>query len=232
MGKQNNRFSLVVILFIIIVIVGLPMFPVLISGRWHWWEGWTFAGISIFGFIISRILAGLRFPDLIRERSQFMRHKNVQSFDKILAPLLGIGGGLIPLTIGLDAIRGSSASFCLTIKIIAIILILTGYFIGTRALMVNRFFSGMVRIQTERGHYVVSEGPYGCVRHPGYTGALITYLATPFLLDSWWTLIPVGFTIIILVIRTAFEDNTLRKALTGYDAYAQKVRFRLIPWIW
>ena len=232
MGKDNNGFSYVRMLFMIIVIVGFPMLPILISGRWHWWEGWTYAGISIFGFIISRILAGLRFPDLIRERSQFMRHKNVQSFDKILAPLLGTGGGLIPLTAGLDAIRGSSASFSLTVKIIALILILTGYFIGTRVLMVNRFFSGMVRIQTERGHYVVSDGPYRCVRHPGYAGALITYLATPFLLDSWWTLLPVGFTIIILVIRTSLEDITLRKELTGYEEYAYKVHFRLIPWIW
>jgi protein-S-isoprenylcysteine O-methyltransferase Ste14 len=70
------------------------------------------------------------------------------------------------------------------------------------------------------------------MRHPGYAGALISYLATPFLLDSWWTLIPVAITLLIIFIRTRLEDRALQEKLEGYQDYAQKVRYRLIPGVW
>ena len=98
--------------------------------------------------------------------------------------------------------------------------------------MENRFFSGMVRIQTERGHHVVSSGPYGWIRHPGYAGALLTYLATPFFLDSRWALLPAMFITIVLIIRTSLEDQTLQNELEGYRAYAERVRYRLMPGVW
>ncbi len=94
-------------------------------------------------------------------------------------------------------------------KILALAVILAGYALGAYALIENRFFSGMVRIQTERGHRVVSSGPYRWVRHPGYLGALLTYLATPVFLDSRWAFLPAVFLAIVLVIRTALEDEHL-----------------------
>ena len=90
----------------------------------------------------------------------------------------------------------------------------------------------MVRIQTERGHQVISTGPYRWVRHPGYAGALITYLATPFFLDSIWALLPALFLMVVLVVRTSLEDRTLQEELTGYREYAGRVRFRLLPGVW
>jgi protein-S-isoprenylcysteine O-methyltransferase Ste14 len=104
--------------------------------------------------------------------------------------------------------------------------------LGSYALIENRFFSGMVRLQEDRGQHVISTGPYGWVRHPGYSGALLTYIATPFLLDSLWSFIPVVLITIILFIRTALEDKTLQEKLSGYSGYAKKVRSRLIPGIW
>ena len=90
----------------------------------------------------------------------------------------------------------------------------------------------MVRIQTDRGHKVVSSGPYRWMRHPGYAGALLTYLATPFWLDSRWTFLPVIFIAIVLGIRTSLEDKTLQAELEGYREYARRVRYRLLPGIW
>jgi protein-S-isoprenylcysteine O-methyltransferase Ste14 len=90
----------------------------------------------------------------------------------------------------------------------------------------------MVRIQTERGHQVVSSGPYRWLRHPGYAGALLTYLATPFFLDSRWALLAALFLTVVLVIRTSLEDRTLQEELTGYREYAGRVRFRLLPGVW
>jgi protein-S-isoprenylcysteine O-methyltransferase Ste14 len=117
-------------------------------------------------------------------------------------------------------------------EILALAIILSGYILGSYALIENRFFSGVVRIQTERGHYVVSSGPYRWLRHPGYAGAVLAYLATPFFLDSWWAFLPAVLLTILLVIRTALEDRTLQDELTGYYDYARRVRFRLLPGVW
>ena len=78
-------------------IVLIPLLPLLISGDWGWWEAWVYAFISIFGFVISRALAARRHPDLIAERARFMQHEDAKSWDKLLAPLVGLGGGLVPL---------------------------------------------------------------------------------------------------------------------------------------
>jgi protein-S-isoprenylcysteine O-methyltransferase Ste14 len=96
----------------------------------------------------------------------------------------------------------------------------------------NKFFSGVVRIQKDRGHTVVSTGPYAWVRHPGYAGTLGVYLVTPLLLDSRWAFIPAVMLVVALVVRTALEDRTLQKELPGYKEFTQKTRYRLIPWIW
>ena len=199
---------------------------------WGWWEAWVYAAVNILGFAVSRWLAGRRNPDLLAERSQFLQHANPEAWDKTLSPLLGLAGGAIPLVAGLDARFGPSAQFGLWIKLIAFAILLAGYILGAYALIANRFFSGMVRLQTERGHQVVSSGPYRWVRHPGYAGALLSYLAAPFLLDSWWTLLPVALTYLIIFIRTRLEDKFLQESLEGYREYAQRVRWRLIPGVW
>jgi len=90
----------------------------------------------------------------------------------------------------------------------------------------------MVRIQTEREQQVVSSGPYRWIRHPGYAGALLTYLVTPIFLDAIWAFIPAAFLGIALVIRTELEDRTLQDELKGYDDYARRVRYRFLPGVW
>ena len=96
----------------------------------------------------------------------------------------------------------------------------------------NKFFYGFLRIEPERGHTVATTGPYRCVRHPGYAGAMLFALATPLILDSLWALIPAGMILCVFFIRTALEDKTLRAELEGYEAYTQQTRYRLLPGIW
>jgi protein-S-isoprenylcysteine O-methyltransferase Ste14 len=222
------RVVLQMLFFIIIV----PFLPLLISWRWSWWEAWLYAAIGILGFAISRALAARRHPDLLAERARFLRHEDAKPWDKILAPLVGLGGGLVPLAAGLEALLGRTPPFSLSIKILSLVVILAGYALGSYALIENRFFSGMVRIQTERGHQVVSSGPYRWMRHPGYTGAIFSYLVTPLLLDSWWAFLPAILITIVLVIRTYLEDRTLQAELAGYRDYARRVRYRLLPGVW
>jgi protein-S-isoprenylcysteine O-methyltransferase Ste14 len=188
--------------------------------------------LSILGFVLSRALAARRHPDLIAERARFMQHEDAKSWDRTLAPLVSLGSVLILVVAGLDELLAWSPPFSLALKILALALILAGYALGAYALIENRFFSGVVRIQTEREHRVVMSGPYRWMRHPGYAGALVAYLATPVFLDSSWAFLPAIFLTGALVVRTSLEDRTLQEELAGYRDYARRVRFRLLPGVW
>jgi protein-S-isoprenylcysteine O-methyltransferase Ste14 len=232
MNNLQRTISPRVVVQVLFFIVVIPFLPLLISWRWDWWEAWVYAIIGILGFAISRVLVARRHPDLIAERARFMQHENAKSWDKLLALLLGLGGGLVLLVAGLDALFDWSPTFSLPVKILSLAIILAGYALGSYALIENRFFSGMVRIQTDRGHQVVSSGPYRWMRHPGYAGALLTYLATPLFLDSYWAFLPTVFITILLIIRTGLEDRFLQDELKGYRDYAGRVRYRLLPGVW
>ena len=233
---ENSKLQLNVrtVVQMLVFIVLVPFLPLLISWKWDWWQAWAYGLIGVFGFVVSRLLVNMRHPDLIAERAKFMQHEDTKSWDEVLARLVGLGGALIPLAAGLDVKYGwSKTAYSLTVELVALVVILVGYAIGSWALVENRFFSGTVRIQTERGHHVISSGPYAYVRHPGYAGALLTYFATPLLLDSPWTFVPVVFMAVVLIIRTSLEDRTLQEELPGYKEYTtQKTKYRLLPGIW
>jgi protein-S-isoprenylcysteine O-methyltransferase Ste14 len=226
--KISPRAILLVIIFIVIV----PLLPLLITQRWDWWQAWVYAIICILGFVVSRALVARRNPDLIAERSQYMEQEGTKSWDKRLSPLVSLGGALVPLAAGLEALLGRVLAFSLPITVLALVIFLAGYTLATYALYENRFFSGTVRIQTERGHHVVSSGPYRWMRHPGYAGALLSYLASPLLLDSCWAFLPAVLLALVLIIRTRLEDRTLQEELPGYRDYAARVRYRLLPGVW
>jgi len=232
MSQQRDRTLPLVLLSTLIVVIVVPFLPLLIAGRWDWWEAWAFAVISILGFAVSRLLTARQHPDLLAERAHSMRHEDAEPWDRVLAPLVGVGSGLIPLVAGLDALRGGPPRFGGIAKALALIVIVVGYAVASYALIANRFFSGTVRIQTDRDHHVVSRGPYRWVRHPGYAGALLTFVATPVLLDSLWAFVPATVIIGALVIRTRLEDRMLQERLPGYREYAGRVRYRLVPRVW
>ncbi len=100
------------------------------------------------------------------------------------------------------------------------------------AMVSNAFFVATVRHQSERGQTVVSRGPYHYVRHPGYLGTLLMYFGAPFLLDSLWAVIPAVLNMAVLIVRTALEDRMLHAELPGYEEYADRVRWRLLPGVW
>lgn len=232
MSETQKTFTLSLVIQLILVVLVAPFLPLVISGAWDWWQAWVFAVVYILSFVVSRVLASRRHPDLIKERARFMQAQNTKSWDKVFAPLLGIGSILIPVVAGLDKYYGWTSASHLTLNLIALLGILLGYAFSSWALIENRFFSGTVRIQTERGHHVISSGPYRILRHPGYAGALLSYLCMPLLFDSLWAWIPAALLIAVLFIRTALEDKTLQAELPGYKEYARKTRYRLIPGIW
>ena len=232
MATQTKLMTPKTIVQLILVLVVMPLLPLIISGAWGWWEAWAYAILSFLGFIISRALASRRHADLLVERTRSMGMQDAKTWDRILAPAMALGS-VIPLVVaGMDKLFGWTQPFELNLKIVSLVVVILGYALGSWALIENRFFSGVVRIQTDRGHHVVTTGPYRFVRHPGYAGAFWTYLATPVLLDSLWALIPTVLLIGVLVLRTSLEDRTLQAELPGYMDFTQKTRYRLFPGIW
>jgi protein-S-isoprenylcysteine O-methyltransferase Ste14 len=100
------------------------------------------------------------------------------------------------------------------------------------AMRANRFFSSVIRLQEDRGHELVTAGPYRWVRHPGYIAALTFCLSSGIALGSWLSLLPAAVCVPLLLNRTVAEDRFLKKNLKGYSAYAESVRYRLLPGIW
>jgi protein-S-isoprenylcysteine O-methyltransferase Ste14 len=133
---------------------------------------------------------------------------------------------------GLDQRYGWTGGFPIIAQIAALIVCILSYVLFVWATASNAFFSQIVRIQSERGHTVVTSGPYHYIRHPAYIGAILIELAMPILLASWWALIPSLLSSILLIVRTALEDHTLQAELAGYTDYSRQVRHRLLPGIW
>lgn len=228
--KRVNIARVVIMLLLVLVVI--PLLPILISGRWNWWEAWVMVVVFILSFVVSRALAARKTPDILKERANYNQHDNTQPWDKWLSPLVAFGSVFILLAAGLDALFHWSAGFSLPVELVGLALIVGGYVLGSYAFIENAYFSGTVRIQGERGHKVVSSGPYGWVRHPGYLGSLVASLGMPLLLDSAWAFVPVVVFGVFFIIRTRLEDRFLQENLPGYREYAQKVRYRLLPGIW
>ena len=216
--------------FILAILV--PFLPLFIARSWDWWEAWAFGIICSVGFVITRWLAARRHPDILAERGQIMNQADAKGWDKILVPTWLSLFIVIVAVAGVNKLFAWSPGFGILVSILALIIFLAGYIFGSYALIENRFFSGMNRIQTERGHQVVSSGPYAWVRHPGYTGTIISYMVVPFLLGSWWACVPTLVFVVAGILRTYLEDRMLLNELDGYGEYAQRVRYRLIPGVW
>lgn len=135
---------------------------------------------------------------------------------------------------GLDAGRYHwTAPVATVTQIVALLLVLLSYGLLSWALIVNRFFSSAVRLQPDRQQTVIDKGPYAYVRHPGYAGAIPYMVLTGLALGSWLSTMIVCIPLIVLFIRrTTLEDKMLRKGLPGYENYAARVEYRLIPGVW
>jgi len=216
-----------------VVYLSIPLVLLVCGGNFGWWQAWVYSLLIVAAGVGGRIWAERRHPGLMAERQNIEKIQGAKAWDKVLAPLMAMSIGFPPVIVaGLDYRYGWSTEFPLWLIVLGFILILLGYAFATWAMAENRFFSSVVRIQTDRGHVVCDSGPYRMVRHPGYAGNILSLLGIVLALGSVWTLIPTAAALIITVARTALEDHTLQEELPGYRDYAQHVRFRLIPGIY
>ena len=218
---------------LVVVYLLIPLLLFVCAGDPGWWQAWLYSMLIMAAGIGGRMWAEQRHPGLTAERQNIESLQNAKTWDKVLAPLMAVSVSY-PLVIvaGLDHRYNWSPDFSLCLIVTGFILITFGYVFATWALAENRFFSTVVRIQTERGHVVCDTGPYRFVRHPGYAGNILALFGIVLALGSVWTLVPAVVALIIAVIRTVLEDLTLQKELTGYRDYARRVRYRLIPGVY
>ena len=120
----------------------------------------------------------------------------------------------------------------LPVRLAALAAFAGGMSLGLWAMVVNRFVSSAVRLQTDRGHHVITTGPYRFVRHPGYAGLLVSATAGAVVIGSWWSLLPLLPAAVACVWRMGMEDRFLQRELHGYSTYASSVRYKLVPGLW
>ncbi len=214
-----------------LILTPLPLFVA--AGRVNWTMAWIFFGLNVTFTIFSRLIAYRKNPAVLMERAQSLEAENVKEWDKGLVLIVALIGPIsIFVVAGLDLRFSWLPEVALSWQIAGLILVVLGYTFGSWALIANAYFSAVVRIQAERGHTVIREGPYRYVRHPAYASSIVTFLAFPLMLASLWALIPAVFTILAVILRTSLEDRTLLDELPGYYQYAQETRYRLLPGVW
>ena len=209
-----------------LVIVGVLLLAS--AGRIDWTAAWVYLGAIL---LIIFLNAFLMDPELMAERSGLQ--EGTARWDLYLSVSVAMVGPLLTVLVaGLDQRFSWSGTVTMWLQATALLLFLAAGLLGAWAMAANRYFSATVRLQSERGHNVAKTGPYGIIRHPGYTAGIISNMATPLVLDSWVALIPAITVVIGYIIRTALEDSFLQQNLPGYQDYTSNVRYRLIPGVW
>ncbi len=214
--------------------VGLPLALLALiflpAGSLTWAPGWLFLGVLVIGFALSALVLARVNPVIFRARSRFQ--PGTKGWDKaLLAVMLPAMTAVLPVA-ALDAGRYHDASVPAWMVVLGYFGMLAGIAVAAWAQAVNPFFEPGVRIQSERLQRVIDSGPYRVVRHPGYIAALWLFFGMALALGSFWALLPAALAAALLIVRTAWEDRLLQAELAGYAAYAQRVRWKLIPGLW
>jgi protein-S-isoprenylcysteine O-methyltransferase Ste14 len=223
---------LVVVQFLVYALLP-PALLLVLSGDYGWRMAWINIGLNFVFIFGSRLVLLVTNPDVLLERAKSISAKDTKSWDK---PLVLFAGLITPILLviicGLDHRWTWTDIVPPAWQWVGLSFYAAGGILAIWAMLVNSFFSAAVRIQADRGHSVIQNGPYRIVRHPSYTGGILGYLATPVMLNSLWALIPAVLAALIIILRTRREDLTLQEELPGYRDYTQRTRYRLLPGIW
>jgi len=195
-------------------------------------RSWIFFGAS---FINSAIGVGVQYklnPQLLTIRLTVKREGS-EVWDEILMRGTNLTALIaVPAIAGLDVGRYSWSTLDPWFIVVGLGFLAIAAVVLNWAMAVNPHFEPTVRIQKDRGHKVITGGPYRFVRHPGYLAAIVSIFSVPLIVGSGVAFIPVGVYTILIILRTSLEDRTLRRELDGYASYAEHVRYRLFHGVW
>jgi protein-S-isoprenylcysteine O-methyltransferase Ste14 len=230
MNKSHAKVWMLVIAKMFFTILFIALLIFVSAGTLDYWQGWAVLTAYIFTQAASIYI--------FRNNLEFLKERakpgaGMKKWDKFLLGILAVSQFVVFIIGGLDVGRfGWSGEIPVFLYIICWLLFTGSFGVAYWAMYVNQFFSSVVRIQKDRGQFVVQEGPYRYVRHPGYISFMITLLALSICLGSYYALIPAFIGALALVGRTHLEDNALKNELEGYREYTEKVRYRLVPGLW
>jgi protein-S-isoprenylcysteine O-methyltransferase Ste14 len=203
------------------------------AGTLHWWRAWMFLAVTV---AVMAVAIFSILPDnsgLFSERARGVIQKGQPLWDRVLVVLLIVSYVGQIVFIPLDVFRfhlvpkpGEFVSF------LGLALYLAGWWIMTLAMKVNPFAVPVVRLQEERHQRVIDTGVYAVVRHPMYAGFVPMVVGPALWLQSYAAALLAIVPIVVLALRSVFEERFLNRELKGYDAYTEKVRYRLIPFVW
>jgi protein-S-isoprenylcysteine O-methyltransferase Ste14 len=209
------------------VMIAMMFWP---AGTWDWPRGWLFFGVYCALTAIACVWLWVTNPEIFAARRKMQ--KGTKGWDLVLTTAIIITfTAILPVT-ALDDGRFHWAPQPDWVVALGYVLFAIGFMGFAWAQSVNRNFEATVRIQTDRGHEVITTGPYSIVRHPGYSFAILMVIGMPLAMGSLYGLIPAGVMLVLILIRTLGEDATLKAELPGYREYAARVKQRWIPGVW
>jgi protein-S-isoprenylcysteine O-methyltransferase Ste14 len=227
-AEVRRRFVVRTVLYLIFI--GAILFGA--AGTLAWPQAWSYlalSGIVSFsgGFWLAR-----HDPALLAERLGSLIQRDQKGWDKLFMSLMLALWVAWLVLIALDAKRYHWSHVPFAFQIAGFVLICLGSYVVGLAFRENSYAAPVVKIQRERGHRVVTSGPYAYVRHPMYAGALLFVVGAPLLLGSWWGLAATLGLVLLIAARAVLEERTLEAELDGYADYAARVRYRLVPRVW
>jgi protein-S-isoprenylcysteine O-methyltransferase Ste14 len=194
-------------------------------------RSWFYFIIAFMHYFVSTTIQFKLNPELLLQRLKIKR-ENSKLWDEILMRFSNLSViTLIPVMAGLD-FRFSWFTLDTHLLLVGLPLVVASTVVLNWAMLLNPHFEPTVRIQKERNHKIITQGPYNIIRHPGYLAGILFSISIPLLIGSFFAFIAVGIYVIMMILRTWLEDKTLQKELEGYSNYASQVRYRLIPGIW
>ncbi len=210
------------------VLVALLFIP---AGTFRFWQGWALIVLAIVPTSLTVLYFYKHDPQLMVRRLETKEKVGEQKWlIRLLKPIFFLALLLPSLDYRFGWTRNHLRAVPLWLELLAQALFLGGYLIVAWTLNVNSFAARTIRV--EPGQPVISTGPYALVRHPMYTGSLVMFMSIPLVLGSVIGLFASTLLILIYVLRLLNEEKVLRQQLPGYPEYCQRIRYRLVPYIW
>ncbi len=196
------------------------------AGTFNYWEAWLFIGILFLPMFVAGIILMFRNPELLRKRLNAKEEQNEQKAVVLISGLLFLA---------MFVVAGFNRRFLWYmlpdwVVFVAAAVFLIGYILYAEVLRENVWLSRTIEVQDKQ--QVVDTGLYGFVRHPMYFATLLLFLSMPLVLNSVWSFVIMLLYIPVIVKRIRNEEVVLKQGLAGYSEYMQRVRYRLIPFVW
>lgn len=212
-------------------VAGMGALLGLAAGTLHWPAAWVFLATVAISGVASGLWLASTDPALLAERMRPMIQPGQPPADKAFIPAFGCAALFWFIAMGLDRrFHASDMPLAMQGLGLAIMLASTGFILWV--MRTNSFAAPVVKVQAERGHRVVSTGPYAFVRHPMYSGAVLFCIGAALLLGSWWGVLVAPSFAVLFAVRTGIEERALLADLPDYADYAARVRYRLLPGLW